>query len=163
MLERSLKQNYYWPAREWPYKNVKPQIIAEQYIECADGDLPDYKIHCFNGEPKFILVCTKRYSEEGLKQDFFTVEWEHLNVKRPGHENSTELINKPEQLELMLELSKKLSEDITFLRTDFYIVNGQIYFGELTFYPSSGMTEFVPDRWDIEFGKLLSMPDNYKK
>lgn len=156
-LKKSLKKNAYWYGREWPYRDVKPKVFAEAMLSANENGLTDYKVHNFNGEPKFILVCKDRYNESGLTEDFFSCDWEHLDVSRPGVANSSEAIAKPTQLEEMLLISKKLSDGIPFLRTDFYIVNDKIYFGELTFFPQSGFKPFVPCEWDGKFGRLLDL------
>jgi hypothetical protein len=126
-IEKSLNRNYFYHGREWPYKNVKPRIIAEEYMEDSTGALQDYKIHCFNGEPKFVLVCRDRFSTTGLTEDFFDVEWNHLDVKRPGNENSKDTIQPPKYLKEMLELAALLSAFCPFLRVDFYEVDWKIY------------------------------------
>ena len=157
-LDRGLRQDYYLSGREWPYKDVPRKIIAEQYMESDAGGLTDYKIHCFNGEPKFILVCKDRFAQSGLTEDFFSTEWERLDVRRPNIPNSTTETQKPEVLNEMLEIAKKLSADIPFLRVDFYVVSGRAYFSELTFFPASGLEKFEPERWDKVFGEWLSLP-----
>lgn len=156
----SLRNNYFYIGREWPYKNVKPRIIAEKYMEDNEQEgLSDYKIHSFNGEPKVILVCKDRFSKKGMTEDFFDIKWQHLPVKRVFYENSSEHIPKPLVLDEMISLSKKLSKNIPFLRTDFYIINEKVYFGELTFYPASGFEQFVPDSFDIKMGNWLRLPE----
>lgn len=160
-LNKSLKSDIFWKFREWPYKNVPKRIIAEQFMTNQGKDLEDYKIHCFNGEPKFILVCRDRYSGEVMIDDFYSPEWKLMDVRRPGHPNSDIPLEEPELLEQMLHLSRKLSKDIPFLRTDFYIIDNKIYFGELTFFPGSGMSKFEPEKWDKTFGKYLSLPPKY--
>lgn len=159
-FDAQLKRNYYYPTREWPYKDVKPRIIAEKYMidEVESENLSDYKIHCFNGIPKFILVCRNRFSEHGLTDDFFTPNWEHLDVRRPTHPNSDITIPKPSNLTEMLELAEKLSKGIPFVRVDLYTVNGHIYFGEMTFFPASGFSPFVPSSWDRIFGEWVILP-----
>lgn len=157
-IEKSLKDNYYYNGREWPYKDVKPRIIAEQYMTDGGNKLSDYKIHNFNGIPKVILVCRDRFASSGLTEDFFTGTWEHLDIRRPNHPNSTTEIEKPAELDEMLELSRVLSKDIPFLRTDFYTINHKVYFGEMTFYPASGFAGFVPDEWDKTLGGWIKMP-----
>ena len=157
-LERGLKQDYYLTGREWPYKEVPRKIIAEQFLQSDEGGLTDYKIHCFNGEPKFILVCQNRFTESGLTEDFYTPEWEHMEVKRPKIPNAKSPIPKPAEIEEILELAKILSKDIPFLRVDFYIVKGKIYFSELTFYPASGFEGYDPPEWDETFGDWLILP-----
>jgi len=156
-LEKSLKRDFYNCGREWPYKDVPRKVIAEQYMEDNSKDLVDYKIHNFNGVPKIILICRDRYKKSGLTEDFYSDTWEHFDVKRPGHPNSSG-IECPKELEKMLELSKVLSKDIPFVRTDFYTINHKIYFGELTFFPASGFEKFVPEEYDELFGSWIELP-----
>ena len=157
-LKKGLQQDYYLTGREWPYKDIKRRIIAEQYMESSADDLPDYKIHCFNGEPRMILVCRDRFKATGLTEDFYTQSWERLPLKRPNVPNASEQIHKPAQLEKMLEMAKILAKDIPFVRVDFYEINGKIYFGEITFFPASGMVPFEPEQWDETFGSWLKLP-----
>lgn len=158
-LNKRLKNNGFWYGREWPYKGVKPCIIAEKFMSDEGNELADYKIHNFNGVPKAVLVCRDRFKESGLTEDFFNCEWKHLDVSRINHPNSTESISMPSHLDDMLELSKRLSQSIPFVRTDFYDVGGKIYFGEMTFYPASGFEKFVPDKYDDLLGGWLKIPN----
>lgn len=154
-LENSLRTNYYWSGREWPYKNVKPRIIAEQYI----GDnLLDYKLFCFNGKPRLTLVCSERFSKGGLKEDFYDELWNHLNIQRKSHCNANLPIPEPKQYELMKLLAGKLSSRMTFARIDFYEINGKVYFGEITLYPASGFEGFIPKDWDLRLGEWIKLP-----
>ncbi len=163
MLSESLKHNYFWNGREWPYKHVKPRIVAEKYLsqdsqseETPVASLTDYKIHCFNGDPKVILVCQNRFVD--FREDFYSAEWEHLPVARPRHKNSDRPALKPENLEQMLDIAKKLSAGIPFLRVDLYVVGAQIYVGELTFFPNGGIEPFAPPEFDLELGHMLQLP-----
>ena len=152
-----LRRDYYSMWREWPYLGLPHRIIAEEFIE-SDGGLTDYKVHCFNGEPKVVLVCKDRFAQTGLTEDFFTEKWEHLDVRRPDHPNAAQPPQKPAQLCELLRLSRILSADIPFVRVDFYIVGQRILFSELTFFPAAGLTSFVPEEWDRKFGDLLELP-----
>ena len=158
-IENSLKDNYFWNSREWPYKNVKPRIIAEKYMVDESGvELKDYKLFTFNGVPKYIEVDFDRYLG-GHKRNLYTLDWEYMNV-RNKHPNAPEVkIEKPECLEQLIELSKKLSEGIPHVRTDFYVINGKIYFGELTFFHGSGMQTFQPESFEMEMGSWLTLPE----
>ena len=163
-IEKSLKVNYYWQSREWPYKYVKPQIIAEQYIQdSADNSeegLTDYKFFCFDGEPKAMFIATDRAKRDTeTKFDFFDMEFNHLPFTN-GHPNSDKPINKPEQFELMIELAKKLSDGLPHVRVDFYESEGNIYFGELTFFHWGGFVKFDPPEWDDIFGSWLNLPSH---
>lgn len=160
-LRKSLNHDYYKVAREWPYKNVPRKILAECYMKSQDGcDLVDYKIHCFNGKPKFILVCTERFSKNGLCEDFYSIDWDKLDIRRPMVKSNPNNIVKPRLLGVMLDLSEKLSIGLPFVRTDFYIIDNKIYFGELTLYPSGGLTSFDPKDVDIKLGECLKLPNN---
>lgn len=156
-LQKSLDGDIYLNYREWPYKDVPKRIIAEQFMSNNGKDLEDYKIHCFNGEPKFILVCSNRYGAGAMVDDFYSPDWELMDVRRPGHPKSEKASKAPEQLEQMLELSRILSKNIPFLRTDFYVIDNKIYFGELTFFPASGMSKFEPQDWDYKFGNYINL------
>lgn len=155
-LSRGLKVNYYYQNREWPYKQVKPRIIAEQYMVDESGyELKDYKFFCFDGEVKLLFIASDRGSKtEETKFDFFDTDFNHLPFTN-GHPNSTKPIKKPIGFEKMKELASKLSQGEPHLRVDFYDINGKVYFGELTFYHWSGMTPFEPIEWDYKLGEMI--------
>lgn len=152
-------KNYYVHNKEYPYRDLTPRIIAEEYKEDESGyELRDYKIFCFNGEPKILFVASDRQKAgEDTKFDFFDLNWNHLPFTN-GHPNSKEHIAKPKDFEEMLEIAKKLSVGIPQVRIDLYNCNGQIYFGEITFFHWSGMTAFDPVEWDFKLGKMIKLP-----
>lgn len=157
-IEKSMRVNYFKWGREWPYKQIKPRIIAEQYMDSGDASgIMDYKVYNFNGIPKIVVVCSERFSDSGLKKDFFDDKWRHLDLCQLSHSNSDYNIEKPESFDKMLELSRILANKIPFVRTDFYEVEGKLYFGELTFYADSGMLGFCPDDWDNILGSWLTI------
>ena len=152
-LNNCLKTNFYWQAREWQYKNIKPRIIAEQYLVDESGvDLKDYKIFCFGGKPEFILVDFNRFSTH--KRNLYTINWDFCDfeIKYPCDKNIK--IEKPSQLENMLKLAEILSKDNSYVRVDFYIADGKIYFGELTFSNGGGYSRFTPTQYDRKIGDL---------
>lgn len=156
VLERSLRSDIYANYREWPYKDVPKRIIAEKYMRADDGGwLTDYKVHNFNGVPKVILVCRERFADSPMAETFFTDKWERLDISRPGHPNPDS--QKPENLQELLRLAKALSKGMPFVRTDFYTIGGKVYFGEITFYPASGLAPFNPEKYDKEFGDWLTI------
>lgn len=157
-LNRALKHNYYWEMREWPYKDVKPMILAEKYMENIEtSELRDYKFFCFNGEPKLMFVASERQAENTeTKFDFFDMEFNHLIIKN-GHPMSVTPPAMPHNFELMKELSVKLSKNIPHVRADFYEVNNKVYFGELTFTHWSGMVPFDPEEWDYKIGSWIDL------
>lgn len=163
-IEKSLKNNFYLMGREWPYKNVKPRIIAEQYMEDNPDsqDLTDYKLMCFNGKVKCSFTCTSRYAKDGLKVTFFDTNWERMPFERhyPAEPNQ---ICKPKSYEEMTQLAEKLADKIPFVRIDFYEIKGKPYFGEMTFFPGNGMEEFTPEEWDGTLGSWIELPNKEGK
>ena len=159
-INKSLNRNYYHMHREWPYKNVKPRIIAEQYMEDESGyELKDYKWFCFDGVPKALFIAMDRGVEDvETKFDFYDENFKHLPFTN-GHPNSPNPAPKPSSFEKMKELASKLSKGHPHLRVDFYDINGHIYFGELTFYHWSGMVPFEPKVWDYIFGSWIKLPE----
>ena len=156
-INKALKRNFFYIGREWPYKNVKPRIIAEEYLqEENDDDLYDYKFMCFNGKVKCSFICSGRNSKDGLSVDFYDINWKKMPVERK-YKNSKKEFKKPKDYEQMIALSEELSKDIPFVRVDFYEVNGKIYFGELTFYPGSGFEKFNPQKYDELLGSWLEL------
>ena len=159
-LTRKLGKNLFWHGREWPYKQVKPRIIAEELLkDSTSDDLKDYKFFCFNGAPKMVLVCAERFTGGGMRENFYDAEWKLMPVQRAAHPNTDYDIPCPPELPRMLELAEKLADAMPFVRVDFYVVDGRIYFGELTFYPASGLVPFVPDEWDLTLGEWITLPE----
>ena len=163
-IESCLKRNYYVHSRDWPYKDVKPRIIAESYMEDAEtGELRDYKFFCFGGKARLLFIATERQSADSeTKFDFFDMEFNHLPF-RNGHPNAEKLPAKPEHFEKMWELAEKLSAGIPQLRVEFYEANGKVYFVELTFFHWSGMKPFEPEEWDLTLGKWIELPEAIKQ
>lgn len=159
IIKKGLKRHYFWQNREWPYKDVKPRIIVEKYMEDKlTGELRDYKFFCFNGAVKALFVASDRQKKgEETKFDFFDEKYNHLPIIN-GHPNSTIIPQKPSRFEDMKMLAAKLSQGIPQLRVDFYEMDGQIYFGELTFSHFSGMVPFNPVEWDYKLGEWIQLP-----
>jgi hypothetical protein len=156
-LRRCLKRSYYWRTREWPYKDVKPRIIVEKYMEDESGwQLKDYKIFCFNGEPRFIEVDYDRYV--GHKLNVYDLNWNFVDFYMTSPNDKNVKIAKPEKLNQMLEYSRMLAKDIPFVRVDFYSIYSNIYFGEMTFSPGSGTIDFHPKEYDLILGEMLKLP-----
>lgn len=161
ILSDGLKRNYYYLNREWPYKNVTPRIIAEQYMEDETGELRDYKFFCFGGEVKAMFIASDRFDKyEETKFDFFDADFNHLPFTN-GHPNTTKQIEKPKGFDEMKILAGKLSKGIPQVRIDFYDIKGKIYFGEITFFHWSGMKPFEPNEWDYTFGSWIKLPNSY--
>lgn len=158
-LETSLKSNYFLLSREWPYKNVKPRIIAEKYMEDQTyHELRDYKFFCFDGEPKVLFVATDRMNKtEETKFDFFDMDYNWLDF-RNGHPNASRHPQKPDNFEEMRIIAEKLSAGFPHMRVDLYDINGKVYFGELTFSHWGGLVPFEPNEWDYRLGKWIKLP-----
>lgn len=157
-INRCLKHSFFWSQREWPYKNIKPRIIAEPYMEDSDThDLRDYKYLCFNGEPKIMFIATERQSSIDTRFDYFDMEFNHLPFTWV-YDNATVIPEPPKNFQLMKELAAKVSEKLPHVRVDFYEVNGHVYFGEVTFYHQSGMAPLTPEEWDYKLGKWIDLP-----
>ncbi|MBE7046066.1 MAG: glycosyl transferase [Ruminococcaceae bacterium] len=154
-INKSLKTNYYWSGREWPYKGVKPCILAEEYLDLPEG-MVEYKMFSFNGEAKIIDVCMGVAHTPTRTNTFFDREWNKLPIHThlPNEKGD---VKPPEELSEMLEIADKLSKGIPQVRVDFYIYKGQIYLGEMTFFHDSGMTKITPEEWDYKMGEYIDL------
>lgn len=151
-------KNYYKYNKEYPYRDLTPRIIAEEYKEDDSGELKDYKFFCFDGEPKALFVASDRQKKnEETKFDFYDLDWNHLPFTN-GHPNNPQGNEKPKNFGEMIEVARKLSQGIPHVRVDLYNIKGEIYFGELTFFHWGGMKPFVPEQWDYTFGEWISLP-----
>lgn len=157
-LKAGLKQNYYLLGREYPYKEVKPRIIAEQYLQDDRGvDLTDYKFFCFNGTAKFMYISNDNASHPTT--DFFDMNFNLLKMRMKDN-NSDNPPSRPECFDEMRRMAERLSLNVPFLRVDFYYVNKVIYVGELTFFHNSGFTRIHPTKWEKLLGDWIVLPDN---
>lgn len=157
-IEQSLETNYYFHGREWPYKNVKPRILAERYIEDMEvGELRDYKWYCFQGIPRMMAIFCGR-SRGATTADYFDTSFNHIDLTW-GYEKAATVPRKPENFEKMQQLAAVLSRDVPCLRVDFYEVNGSVYVGELTFFDGSGFDVIAPKEWDERMGSWVKLPE----
>lgn len=162
-LSSSFKSNIYIRYREWPYKNVPKRIIAEKFMEISSAkkndDLPDYKFYCFGGNPVYCQVIRDRRTKETI--DFYDMEWNHMPFVglNSAVQNGTNPVEKPICLENMIEVCKKLSKNTPFSRIDLYVIDNKVYFGEITFYPASGLGELKPNEWNYKLGNMIELPN----
>ena len=161
-LRKHMKREYFYHCREWPYKNVKPRIIAEEFLQDGDNSiLPVYKILCFDGEPRIIqTIQNDKKPNETI--DYFDPRWNLLDL-RQNYPNSPKPLPKPEKLEEMLSLAKTLAEGKSFIRVDLYSANGKIYFSEFTFFSDAGFAAFHPEHWDQTLGDWITLPQIEKQ
>ncbi|MCF3942618.1 ATP-grasp fold amidoligase family protein [Oceanobacillus alkalisoli] len=158
-MKRWLKTNYYWSRREWVYKDIKPKIICEKFIEQDDlEELRDYRFFCFNGKPKFITVDLSINDKKRTRRNLYDLEWNLMDEEIFYPKELDIKINKPEKLDEMIKLSKKLSSKFPHARVDFYYVKGKILFGEITFFHQSGMGEIRPLEFEEKMGSWLELP-----
>ena len=158
-LNKALHMNLYKITREWPYKNVKPKLFAERYL---GSNLQDYRVYCFDGEPKIIYSYTNQSREDGNKPDLpfcdiFDCNWNPM----PFHQKALPKGNipRPDGLSEMIDCSRKMSKGIPHVRVDFYEIDGEVYIGELTLFAGAGLSKFYPEEWDDILGSWITLPE----
>jgi len=150
-------------GREWSYYDIKPKIVCEKYLDKDEkNDLVDYKFFCFNGEPFYLYVITERFLQGGAKLGLYDMEFNKLPYRRPDIALIDKKIEKPENFDKMIEIARVLSKDFPHVRVDLYNIDGQIYFGELTFYNGSGYKIYVPEKFDFIVGEKFILPEVIK-
>ena len=162
-LAKHLRREYFWGKREWPYKNVGKKIIAETFLEelhagKGNTDLPDYKFYCFNGEPVYCQVIRDRRTKESI--DFYDMKWNHMPFVGldPIAVNGVAPVEPPICLSDMIDICRNLSKGIPYSRIDLYVIDNKIFFGEITFFPYSGMGTFTPIEWNNKLGGMIKQP-----
>lgn len=158
-IESSLKRNFYLQSREWPYKNVKPRIIAEEYMEDSKTqELRDYKFFCFDGCVKCFKIDYDR--DTFHRANYFDTEGKLLEfgevVCPPDFSKE---LSMPVNLEKMINFAEIISKDMPFVRTDFYEADNKVYFGEITFFPAGGVGHFTSEEWDYILGSWITLPE----
>lgn len=158
--ENAVKQLNAWMKEDFGafnierhYSKIKPHITCEEYL----GDkITDYKYFCFNGEPKYIYVSTDLVHDRQAQIGFFYLDGKKMPLKREDYTDIPS-VDLPPFFEEMTEVAKTLCKDFPFVRVDFFIANDRYYFAELTFTPSGCMMPFNPDKYDLEWGKMLNI------
>lgn len=163
-LERGLRYNYYYAGNfEWPYKDIKPRIIAEHYLENnANRGLVDYKFYVFNGNVKFLYVSEGLGGNHSLAyMNFFDRNWQLTPYQRDDFMQFIEKPNRPVNFDKMISLSEKIANAVKakFARIDLYEIDNSIYFSECTFYPGGGTTAFSPYLWEEKIGGMLNLKE----
>jgi len=162
-LRANMSRNFYWDGRERQYRNIEPRIVVEKLLIDKQGNIPaDYKVHCFNGKVRIINVDVDRDSENQYRQ-YYNQSWEKEPFQwsskfKKSEDSSRRLIPKPLNLNKMISLSEKLVDKVPYLRVDWYILENQLYFGELTFHHIGGTQPFDPPKWDLKLGQELQLP-----
>lgn len=168
-LNYHLNTNFWWPFREWTYKNVKPRIIAEKFLfeDSVGGstdkrfsDLINYKFYCFDGVPRFLYCEVTDFSNDTkgeCRLSFFDMKFNPAPFGRNDHEPVPKEVMKPNNFNEMVGIASKLSNGIPFVRIDLYDINGNIYFSEYTFSPGAGQTPFSPSEWERRIGEYINI------
>lgn len=154
-LATRLKMSFYYRYHEWPYRHVKPRIIAEELLtDENDGEPMDYKTHCFGGEPGYIAVFIDRHGSPA--RGYYSADWERLHFT--GTTDPVRELPRPPQLERMMEIARALAKGLHYCRVDMYAVKDKVYFGEMTLFPGAGLLKFKPDSYDRHWGSMLKLP-----
>jgi TupA-like ATPgrasp len=156
-LAQWLKRSEYWRAREWCYKNIRPQIICERFLTDERGNIPsDFKFFCFDGEPRFVQLDIDRFGDH--RRDFFDLKWKRLPFNIGSESSSGQNVQRPHNLETMILVARALSRGFPFVRVDLYSIREGVIFGEMTWYPGGGLMLFSPDSYDLQLGQALTLP-----
>lgn len=156
-FDRRMKRDFFYAGREYPYKGIKPYIIAEQMMideAHPENSIEDYKFFCFNGEPKVVLIVTDRSTD--CRFDYFDMNFNHLDII--DHcPHSDKQISKPKCFDEMKEIAARLSKNMKTVRMDLYEINGKIYFGEYTFFSGGGFDLYVQPEWERQMGDWIDL------
>jgi len=156
-LNNWLKKRTVKAGREWAYYNIKPMIICEKYLKKDEyNDLMDYKFFCFNGKPFCLYVISDRFVKDGIKLGIYDIDFNKLPYQISDKKGLNYDITKPKNFDRMIEIAEVLSKDFPHVRVDLYNIDGDIYFGELTFYDGSGYKGFIPDEFDFILGEKFN-------
>jgi len=155
-IRKKLSTSYYKFGLEWPYKNIKPRVLAEFLLEDGcENELIDYKWLCFNGEPQVMYITNKgTYGE--IYENYYDMDFNPLDINHNFPRRMSEYI-KPQEFQKMKQLASILSKGLSFIRIDFFDVNGKIYFGEYTFYDHAGLRPFTSEKWNIILGNMIEL------
>lgn len=158
-MRKWLSSDFYKIKKEYQYKNVKNRILIEEYLEDDSGELRDYKFYCFSGEPYWYSIFQGRFSMKTI--DMYTIDGDFLPDLKNGSRHAVTSKGEHPKLTNIEEfkiLARKLSQPFSYVRVDFYMVNGQIYFGELTFTDGAGSEPMFPiEKYDIQFGEKIPL------
>jgi hypothetical protein len=153
-FKRYLKENFYYATREWQYKNIEPRIVVEDLLTTENGEIPnDYKCHCFNGKLAFVHVDIDRFGDR--RRNLYDPNWNLIPCVWQYENGKVE--KKPELFDKMKILAETLAKNFIYARVDFYLVKGQIYFGEISFHHHSGTQKFKTRECDFKFGAMLNL------
>lgn len=145
----------FWTEYEPHYSKIKRKILVEKYMEDSKGELVDYKFLCFDGKPKFVWVDYDRFSNH--RRNVYDMDWNLQPWSQYTYENYGGGA-KPLNFEQMKEVASKLCKGFIHVRVDLYNIDGQIYFGEMTFTNGSGFEQLYPKEYEKKIGDLIKLP-----
>ena len=150
---------YGWRGMETHYFFIKRKIIAEKYIEQADGNLLDYKIYCHNGNPLYFQIIGNRsnITHDG-RLAFYDTEWRLCDFNTGDYPEYDHIIDRPEKIDELLDVAKSLSKGFYFVRVDLYVIQDRVYFGEMSFTPGNGFLPWKPKDANYSMGRQLFLP-----
>lgn len=146
-----------WNGREWHYAEMQPRIVCEKYLEDESGALMDYKFYCFDGDPRFLQVNVGRGTAQST-QNYYDLNWQLLPFGKSQPHNPNLHVDRPAHFDEMIRLARELTKPFPYVRFDLYESQDKIYFGEFTFFPCSGMPDFIPSEYDAIVGQMLKLP-----
>jgi len=154
-IKKKLDRNFYYANLEWEYKNITPRILIEPLLSDKSGNqlLNDYKVHCFNGKPRYIQTILDR--SEGVKETWYDTDWQYQNMWY--YSPNSKKIKRPDKLGEMLKVAEELANLFPYVRVDLYATPDQLYFGECTFRPYGGFMRWNDERWDNNLGELIDL------
>lgn len=161
MFDDWMKMDFgYRQGLEIHYSPIVRKIFAEKYMETSYGELQDYKFLCFGGKPYFCWVDMGRYTNH--TRNVYDLNWVLQPWNQEMYGNYPHPIPKPENFDKMIELSTILSHGFAHVRVDLYNIDGQIYFGEMTFTNGRGLDRIIPEQYDKMLGNLWHLPKTEK-
>lgn len=155
-LNQCLQRDFYAQTKEWPYKHVPHRIIAEAYLDAGEEDLMDYKFLCFNGVPKAMYVAANRSTSKTF--NYYDMDFQPMPIKSRVGAASKECLDRPASFDEMKRIAAELSAGFPHVRVDLYCVRDSIWWGEMTFFDSSGYDDMCSLSWDQTFGDWLTLP-----
>ena len=162
-LKKHMNTNFYYPSREWQYKDIEPKILCEEFLtDEKNEEIKNYKFFCFCGKPKIIQVVCGKYTDMKLK--FYDTDWQPIESTISSIPEPDLTLNKPQKLDEMLRIARKLSEGFAHVRIDLYLRYHKIYFGEMTFFDLGGNRKFNRNEFNLKMGSWFELPEkNYSR
>lgn len=155
-LDSWMSQNYYDIGLEYQYRDIERRLLVEHLLEGSGGDeVPDVKVFCFDGEPRFIQIDTDRHTKH--RRSFYDTEWSELPFSML-YPRIPHILPRPDYLDEGIEIARVLSTGFPHVRIDLYASKEGLYFGEMTLHHGGGFEPIIPRRYAGELGRLITLP-----